>query len=277
MVNHRSLFVFDIETIPDIEAVPHLLNTEETDTNRLRQELTEYHLEITAGKNDFPRHPFHKVVAISFIEAEIEKNGKEESYTLKDIRSGGKEDATEQELVQGFFQHLSRALPRLVTYNGRTFDLPVLKYRAMKHGIAAPWLYQSGDKWNSYTNRYSADWHCDLIEILSDYGASARCKMNEVCAILGFPGKFGVDGSKVTDMYDAGDIKAIRNYCETDVINTYLLYLRHAFHTGTLSKEGYNKSIEDVVSFILNQKEEKPHLAEFLVAWEEACNKKFTL
>jgi predicted PolB exonuclease-like 3'-5' exonuclease len=73
----------------------------------------------------------------------------------------------------------------------------------MAHGINSPWLHQAGDRWNSYSSRYSADWHCDLIEQLSYYGASARVKLNEVCSIFGLPGKFGVDGSKVSEMIEA--------------------------------------------------------------------------
>ncbi|CAD6996579.1 unnamed protein product [Ceratitis capitata] len=80
--------------------------------------------------------------------------------------------------------------------------MPVLKYRAMVHGIQAEYFYKAGDKWNSYNQRYSSDWHCDLLESLSDFGASAKVKMNEVCAVLNLPGKTGVDGSQVMDLYD---------------------------------------------------------------------------
>lgn len=263
---HQSLFVFDIETIPDTDAVKRLTGSTETDIPTLRQELENYHLEITDGKNAFLRQPFHKVVAISFLEAEIHREGQQEQYILTDIRSGGKVDATEKELLEGFFRHVGKMKPRLVSFNGRTFDLPVLKYRAMAHGIAAPWLYQMGDKWNSYQSRYSLDWHCDLLEALSDFGASARIKLNEVCSILGLPGKFGVDGSQVTPMYDDGRLEEIRNYCETDVLNTYLVYLRYMHHRGTLSPEHYDQAIEDVLSFI--QSNGKPHFKEFLEAWQ---------
>ncbi len=274
---HNSLFVFDIETIPDTEAVPNLTGFDDPDVQARRDEIERYHLDITDGRNSFPRQPFHKVAAVSFLEAEIERNGKHEFYHLRELRSGGNEDASEQEIVEGFFRYLERLRARLVTYNGRTFDVPVMKYRAMKYGIQAEWLHQSGDKWNSYTSRYSSDWHCDLIEILSDYGASARVKLNEVCSILGYPGKFGVDGSKVSEMFDNGEIAAIRHYCETDVLNTYLVYLRTQHHTGVLTTEGYNKAIADIITFIDNQKDERPYFQEFMEAWEEACDGKYLL
>lgn len=276
-MQHNTLFVFDIETIPDTQAVKNLTGSTETNINLLRQELEDYHLKITDGRNSFLRQPFHKVVAISFLEAEIFRDGNLEHYEIKQLRSGGTVDTDESELVEGFFQYLSKNTPRLVSYNGRTFDLPVLKYRAMKNAISARWLYASGDKWNSYNSRYSLDWHCDLIDAFSDYGASSRVKMNEVCSILGFPGKFGIDGAKVSDMYDEKQIDDIRNYCETDVLNTYLLYLRYQQHTAKLSTTSYNQAIGDVLSLIKSEKETRKHLGEFFEAWEESSDRNFTI
>jgi len=239
--------------------------------------LEGYHLEITQGRNPFPRQPFHKVVAISFLEAEIDADGRQETFLLKDLRSGGEADYDEKRLLQGFFAYFERLRPRLVSFNGRGFDLPVLKYRAMVHGVAAPYLHNAGDKWNSYTSRYSADWHCDLMEVLSDYGASARVKLNEVCSVLGYPGKFGVDGSQVADMFDAGRLEEIRHYCETDVLNTYLVYLRHRLHTGGLSRDGYNRAVADIIAFVEQHQDARPYLGEFLEAWGIASGNTFVL
>ncbi len=122
-----------------------------------------------------------------------------------------------------------------------------------------------------------ADWHCDLLEVLSDYGASARVRLNEVCAVLGFPGKFGVEGAEVAGLYDEGRIEDIRNYCETDVLNTYLVYLRYRVHTGALTIEGYNRAVADVIAFIESSRGERPHLGAFLAAWGEASGNQFTL
>ncbi len=272
-----NLFVFDIETVPDTDAVPNLTGITDPDIAVRRQALEDYHLEITGGKNPFPRQPFHKVVAISFLDAEIGDDGGREVYHLRELRSGGEPGFDEKKLVQGFFQHLRSLMPRLVSFNGRGFDLAVLKYRAMVHGIDAGFLYAAGDKWNNYTQRYSADWHCDLMEVLSDYGASARVKLNEVCAALGFPGKVGVDGSAVAGLVDAGDIMAVRDYCETDVLNTYLVYLRHMLHRGRISIDGYNHAVSDIVSLIEAEGAERPHLIEFMDAWGEASGNTFLL
>jgi len=276
-MQHRTLFVFDIETVPDTQAVPNLTGFTDPDEAARRAELERYHLEITDGRNAFPRQPFHKVVAISFLEAEIEATGSQEVYFLKELRSGGEAGFDEAQLLNGFFQYFERIKPRLVSFNGRGFDLPVLKYRAMVHGIASPWLHQAGDKWNSYSSRYSMDWHCDLIEQLSDYGASARIKLAEACAVFGFPGKFGVDGSKVADMIDGGDVQGVRDYCETDVLNTYLVYLRFMLHRGNIDTEAYNRAVADIITLIETEGVERPHLKQFMDAWGEASGNTFML
>ena len=278
-MRHPNLFVFDVETIPDTEATERLLGLEAGtfDAQTLRDSLTQYHLEITNGKNDFPRQPFHRVVAISFLTAEIHRDEEHESFVLRELRSGGREDASERDLLMGFFQHLERIKPRLVTFNGRSFDLPVLKYRAMTHGIAASWLHQAGDKWNHYGHRYSADWHCDLVEVLSDYGASARVRLNEVCSVFGLPGKMETEGADVAELFDAGQLSAIRDYCELDVLNTYLVYLRYMLHTARITLEAHDQAIDEVLAMIEHEGTERPHLTDFRRHWASACHGRFKL
>ena len=145
-MHHQNLFVFDIETMPDTNAALSLTGFDDPDVAAHRQELGRYHLEKTGGKNPFPRQPFHKVVAISFLEAEIERDGNQEAYFLRELRSGGEAGFDEKKLLQGFFGYFERLKPRLVSFNGRGFDLPVLKYRVIVHGVSAPWLYGAGDK-----------------------------------------------------------------------------------------------------------------------------------
>lgn len=275
----RNIFVFDIETIPDDESAFPLIGEDKKDLSNLekrREALTDYHLEITDGKNPFLRQPFHKVVAISFLVASIEYNNEgQEVLKFKEVRSGGTKNSTEKELIDGFFKTIDKLKPKIVSFNGRTFDIPVLKYRAMKYGITGNFFHTSGNKYESYSSRYALGWHCDLIDALSDFGASARVKLNEVCSILGFPGKFGVDGSLVTEMYDNGEVEAIRNYCETDVLNTYLVYLRYALHTAKLRLDDYNTEISNIVEFLKDSKQE--HFTEFYTEWVKSNGGSFYL
>ncbi len=268
----KLLLVFDIETVPDVSHCRNLFSiNDDISVEEGRNLFTKYHLEITNGKNDFLRQPFHQVIAISFLLCSIDYNDGYEIFSLQEVRSGGTINSCEKELVKGFFHYITEKKPRLVTFNGRTFDLPVLKYRAMVHGIQAEYFHKAGDKWNSYNQRYSSEWHCDLLESLSDFGASARMKMNEVCAALNLPGKIGVDGSKVIDLYDNGKIQEIRNYCETDVLNTYLIYLRFMHHQGRITTSSHNRCIEELLLVC----ESKQYLQEFKEAWKTSCNGAF--
>ncbi|MTI10608.1 3'-5' exonuclease [Curvivirga aplysinae] len=271
-----QIFVFDIETIPDTDAVPNLTGLDNKDIDMRRKSLEDYHLNITDGRNAFPRQCFHKVVAISFLRARILRDGDYETYQIEEIRSGGNEHSDEEELIRGFFQYCGKHVPRLISFNGRGFDLPVLKYRAMKYGISAEWLHKVGDKWNNYNQRYSKAWHCDLLEQLSDYGASARLRLNEVCAAFNLPGKTGVDGGDVMELYDQGKIQEIRDYCETDVINTFLVYLRYALHTGVTDADGYNHARILLQSELEERSDKNMAYKEFLEAWRKSSQGNFS-
>ena len=264
-MQHQNLFVFDIETIPDISAAKKLLKLENAKEKEVRKALEQYHLELTNQKSSFLRQPFHKVLTIGFLEANIVRDfDGNEFYKIVEIRCGGESNTQESDLIKGFFSHLKKIQPRFVSFNGRNFDLPVLKYAAMKHNIEAGWFYKLGDKWNSYNQRYSLDWHCDLADAFSDFGASARVKMNELCAAFDLPGKIDVDGSQVLQLFDDNKIDEIRNYCESDVINTYLLYLIYQHHCGNMSNESFTKSKKDLKDFMQNKSASKPHFLEFI-------------
>jgi len=278
------LFVFDIETVADPVAGGRLLDMQGAPETEIAEALRAYHLERTGGKSDFLRQPFWRVVAISYCYVEVTGNpaprGRDTvwegcGYTLKGVASIGTEESPEQELVAHFFAFLERKLaeghrPCLVSWNGRGFDLPVLRYRAMLHGLTAAPLFRAGDRWANYNSRYSLDWHCDLLEATSEFGAAARCRMDEVAALVGAPGKVGVDGSQVDALYRAGEVAAIRNYCETDVVNTYLIYLRWALLTGQTTPEGLTAAEANVEAYLAREGETRPHLAEFRAAWEQA-------
>lgn len=270
---HDTLFVFDTETIPDTDAVPGLVDNVADDIEARRAALSQYHLDATNGQNDFPRQPFHKVVALSYVTADIEKQSGYELYTISSVRSGGTEESDEAEIVSGFFNYLAKEQPRLVTYNGRNFDLPVLWFRAMKHGISANGLFsgQRRNKWDNYLSRNAVDFHCDLIDALKGNGMMhGGLKLNEICAILNLPGKIGVDGSKVTGMFDAGQIAEIRAYCETDVLNTYLVYLHWQHVNGITTDKGLEDALTATKDYLSMEAAEKAHFKEFLDAWHNA-------
>jgi len=186
------------------------------------------------------------------------------------VWSLGEPDAGEAELVQRFFDGIERFSPTLVSWNGSGFDLPVIHYRSLLHGIAAPRYWDTGKddrdfKWNNYLSRFH-ERHTDLMDVLSGYQPRAVARLDEIATLLGFPGKMGMSGDKVWDNYQAGDIEGIRNYCETDVLNTYLVYLRFELIRGHLGTEQYEQACQQVRDQL--QQDDRPHLTEFLQTWE---------
>jgi len=263
----RDVIVFDIETVVDADAARRILRLPDLTDAEAREGLADYFLEKTEGRNDFPRQPFHQVVAISYGHLIREPGEEGSELVMRQLATGGDKNSSELEMLEGFFQLIEKRAPLLVSYNGRAFDIPVLKYRAMAHGISCPRWFTQGDKWNNYDTRYSKEYHCDLLEVLSDFGASARCSMDEVAAAFNVPGKLEAAGDNVREMFETGQIDAIRNYCETDVLSTMLIFLRHQLFAGTLSEGAYARTILGVRNYLEAESETHPHLAEYLRAW----------
>lgn len=171
-----------------------------------------------------------------------------------------------------FFEGIERYTPVIVSWNGSGFDLPVIHYRSLIHGVVAQRYWENGDddqsfRWNNYLSRFHSR-HTDLMDVLSGYITTARAPLNEIATILGFPGKMGMSGEKVWDCYLDGDIESIRNYCETDVLNTYLIYLKYQLMRGRLTNDLHITECQKVCDMLEN--ENKIHLKEFLKVWQ-AC------
>jgi len=269
----RDVIVFDIETVIDADASRRILRSPELTDSEARNALVAYFLEKTDGRNDFPRQPFHQVVAISYGHLIREPGEEDSELVIRRLASGGDTSSSEQDMLSGFFHLIESRAPQLVSFNGRGFDIPVLKYRAMVHGLSCPRWFTQGDKWHNYDTRYSPEYHCDLLEVLSDFGASARCSMDEVAAAFNVPGKLETAGDNVRDMFETGQIEAIRNYCETDVLSTMLIFLRHQLFSGSLSEGAYTRAILGISNYLEAEAETRPYLGEYLKAWDRSVSR----
>lgn len=251
-----SILVFDIETIPDIKAGQKLYELEGLSDEDTASAL--FTLRRCKTGNDFLPHYLQKVVAISLV---LNQGSQLKVWSL------GDEQSDEKDLIQRFFAGIEKYTPTLISWNGCGFDLPVLHYRALLHGISAPIYWETGEnqqnfRWNNYLNRFHYR-HLDLMDVLAAYQNKAFAPLDEIASMLGFPGKMGMSGAKVWEQYLAGNLKNIRNYCETDVLNTYCVYLRFELMRGTHTQETYAKALESLRTY-LHSKKEKPHLQEFL-------------
>lgn len=251
-------FAFDIETVPDVEFGRRMwdfegLSDEDVGTAMafMRQQAT--------GSEFLPLHQ-QRVVAISV----ALRSGRDFR-----IWSLGDRDADEAELVRRFFDGVERYSPELVSWNGSGFDLPVLHYRALRHGIQAPRYWETGDndrdfRYNNYLSRFH--WrHLDLMDVLAGFQMRGRASLDQTAVLLGFPGKLGMSGDQVWGRWLDGGIDDIRNYCETDVLNTYLVYLRFEFMRGNLDATALEREFQNVRDTL--RELDQPHLNEFAAAW----------
>lgn len=252
--------VFDIETVPDIAGLRILHGL---DANVSDWEVAEmaYQQRRQISGSDFIQHHLQRVVAISCV--------LREGDNFK-VWSLGEMDEDEATLIQRFFDGIDKYTPQLVSWNGGGFDLPVLHYRGLIHGVQCARYWDMGEddrefKWNNYISRYHMR-HLDLMDLLAMYTGRANAPLDDLAKLMGFPGKQGMDGSEVWEAYQQGRLSEIRNYCETDVVNTYLVYVRFQMMRGVLSRDAYKNECDLVRAELgkLNQ----THWQEFLAAWQ---------
>jgi len=253
------ILAFDIETVPDAAGLRrvHSLPADLSDADVVESVIQKRRAH---GGSDFLPLPFQKVVAIAC--ALRDDNGFK-------IGSVGTAEDAEPELIRRFFDLIDKHTPQLVSWNGGGFDLPVLSYRAMIHGVSAARYWDWGDddrefKFNGYLSRYHTR-HLDLMDVLSMYQLRASAGLDTMARLCGYPGKLGMDGSEVTAAIAAGRRDDVRRSCETDVMNTYLLYLRFRRLRGELVGAEYEQELAVARERIAATG--APHWRQFLDAW----------
>ncbi|MDQ6994102.1 MAG: 3'-5' exonuclease [Mariprofundaceae bacterium] len=262
----KDTLVFNIQTVPDAEAARRLLEHPEWSDQQARDDVMDYFLQKNEGKSDFPRHPFHQVVVISYAYLVAERDEHGTQWVLKRIASGGTSESSEKELLEGFFHLIETRTPRLVSFNGRGFAIPVLKYRAMVHGLSCPKWVSSGNRWDHYEARYSSVYHVDLLEVLSDYGASIRCSLSEIAAVFHVPRVLSEENAR--ELFESGGLSVLRDHCETDVCSILLIFLRWQLFQGALNQETYAYLMQSIHNYLTIESEEKAHFSNVLEAWD---------
>ena len=253
-----NTLAFDIETVPDVELGRRMLGLAGLDDAQVARAM--YTLQRQRSGSDFLPLEQHRVVAISCV---LRNREQLRVWSLGDLGS------SEAELITRFFDGIDKYTPELVSWNGSGFDLPVLHYRALKAGVAAPRYWETGDKdgsfrYNNYFSRYH--WrHMDLMDLLSAFQPRARASLADMGALLSIPGKMGFSGAQVWDAVLAGELAAVRNYCEWDVLNTYLVLLRFELFRGQLEPSGYRNELARLRELLSAAPE--AHLRQFLEAW----------
>ncbi|MBI1396077.1 MAG: 3'-5' exonuclease [Betaproteobacteria bacterium] len=254
------VLVFDIETVPDVAALRRLRDFDPAMSDHDVADAA-FQARKEATGSEFLPHYLHRIVAISCALRDRE--------TFR-VWSLGDPEEPEGALIQRFFDGIERLRPQLVSWNGGGFDLPVLHYRGLRHGVHAAKYWDLGEddrdfKWNNYISRYHTR-HLDLMDLLAMYQPRANAPLDEFSQMLGLPGKVGMAGARVWSEFQAGNIGGIRSYCETDVVNTYLVYLRFQLMRGMLTIDSHRAEC-DLVAQVLERLPGE-HWRQFLGGWE---------
>jgi 3'-5' exonuclease len=226
-----DVMVWDLETIPDIAGFARAKGLADQSPDEIR----------TAMGDEFPKLIYHSIICIGALDATRTSNG----WEVQAVGAPHVGQRPEKELIESFVNKIAQLSPQLVSYNGCAFDLPVLRYRAMLRNVFAPGLHN-----RAYYHRYTED-NVDLCDVLSSFNFGAKVKLDELSRIMGLPGKpNGIDGSQVEAFFNAGRIQEIADYCKSDVINTYRLWLRHELFRGRLDHSQFEFSERDVTRVV---------------------------
>jgi 3'-5' exonuclease len=219
--------VVDIETVPD--------------TTRWARPESPHPAEASEARRSpsFPPTWAHRVIVIGCLlldgDYRLRRVG-----VVGDDGAGASDDPDQREaqLLESFSRFVGKARTTLLTYNGRSFDLPVIALRSLCHGVPLPWYYQ--DKGVRY--RYSDEGHLDLCDWLADHGATRSGSLDAIARLCGLPGKVGVDGSQVEGLHQTGQLGAIQSYCLADVVQTAFVFLRFRLLQGILAPAAYQEA-----------------------------------
>jgi hypothetical protein len=255
------ILVFDLETVPDTAGLRRL-RPEWRDLDDAAIAERAFSERRERSGSEFLPHHLHRIVAIGCAFRD------EQGFR---VRCLGTEQDAEARLIADFFRLIERYTPQLVSWNGGGFDLPVLHYRGLIHGVAATRYWELGEddrefKWNNYISRYHTR-HLDLMDLLALYQPRAAAPLDEIARLAGFAGKLGMDGSQVWGAYGNGQLAQIRAYCETDVVNTYLVFCRFQRMRGALTEAAYDHEIERVRAALGAL--DGAHWHEYLRAWAD--------
>jgi 3'-5' exonuclease len=241
VVPMNNVIVWDLETVPDLKGFAAANGHAGKSDDEVRAELGD----------KFPKHIYHSIICIGALVAHREETG---CWTVDALGAPHVGERSEKELIASFVDRIAALSPQLVTFNGSSFDLPVLRYRAMVHGVAAPGLAA-----RPYFHRYTED-AVDL-NVLSSFSPQAKATLHELCRVMGLPGKpDGMSGAEVEKYYRDGHIRQIAEYCESDVLNTYRVWLRYELFRGSLSDAQFQASEASLIEFVKARSNTKPHL-----------------
>jgi predicted PolB exonuclease-like 3'-5' exonuclease len=239
MTDH--VLVWDLETVPDLSAMARIHG---------RSKMTAPEVQDALG-GEFPKLPVHQIVCIGALIASNSERG----WSVDNLGAPHIGERSEHDLISSFVDRIGVLKPQLVTFNGDSFDLPVLRYRAMLHRITAPGLFS-----RAYFSRFAED-AVDLCDVLASFNGRAKVSLDLLSKSLALSGKpANMSGADVQRYVSAGRVQEVADYCEIDVINTYRVWLLFELFRGRLTDAAWKTSERNLQDFVSQRLSAKPHL-----------------
>ena len=259
--------VFDIESVSDGALIKRLRYPEddcdsEKAIERYRSELLEKY------ERDFI--PYTYQVPVSVVVAKVDAQ-----FRLLDLVALDEPHYRPHVITERFWRGWEvYQRPTLVSFNGRCFDLPLLELAAFRFGISLPgWFDISGKSYQQPRYRYNPESHLDLQDVLTNFGASRFSGgLNLAANLLGKPGKMDVQGYMVQDLYSAGKVAEINDYCRCDVLDTYFVFLRIAVLLGQITLEQEQQLMMDTKGWLEGRVTSCPAYRSYLDRWGDWTN-----
>ncbi|ADB16062.1 polysaccharide biosynthesis protein [Pirellula staleyi DSM 6068] len=254
--------VFDVESVADGELVARIRHPGETIDPATA--VQQYREELMA-KHDSDFIPYTYQLPVSVVVAKVS-----DDFRLLDLVALDEPQFRPHVITEHFWRGWEAyKRPTLVSFNGRSFDLPLLELASFRYGLSLPgWFYASGKTYEQPRNRYNTEAHLDLHDTLTNFGASRfHGGLNLAAQLLGKPGKMDVQGNMVQDFYNAGKFSEINDYCRCDVLDTYFIFLRCQVLLGRLTLPQEQKIVAEAHDWIANHAKTIPVLSDYLSRW----------
>lgn len=257
-----SFLVFDVEAVADGDLISRVRYSDQG--LKSKTAISRYRAELMEKKgNDVIPCTF--MLPISVAVAKVDSQ-----FRLLDLTVLDAPEYRPHEITRRFWQGWQHyGWPTLVSFNGRGYDLPVLEFAAYRFGLAVPsWFNVEARSFEQSRNRYNTGAHVDLMDLFSNFGAvTVTGGLNALANMIGKPGKTGIDGSKIQDMYDSGQVDAINDYCRCDVLDTYFVFLRTRVLLGKLSLDEEHEIVMSTKVWLESQQAGSPAFAHYLEHW----------